>query len=84
MHKMIPELLATDFAVIYPCALAFDILVLPIGFYTVKEGGFSARMDRNRFVKHVDDKRQGSGPNRSASASLGNIAVRRLISAEDP
>ena len=53
-------------------------------FYPVKEVGFSARMDRNRFVKHVDDKRQGSGPNRSASASLGNIAVRRLISAEDP
>ena len=36
-----------------------------------------ARMDRNRFVKHVDDKRQGAGPTRSASASLGSIAVRK-------
>ena len=54
---MIPELLATDLAVIYPRALAFDILVLPIVFTQCRKLVLLlARMDRNRFVKHVDDK----------------------------
>ena len=49
--------MATDLAVIYPRALAFGILVLPDAFTQCRKLVLLlVRMDRNRFVKHADDK----------------------------